>query len=177
MGITRKSAPILLALLLAGVALAAPSPAGHDDDFDRETFRQERRLERMVERLDLDRDQAEAIDAVLDAAREDARASRQRLHELRRAIHELLQAETVDETAVRQRFAEKAALEAEAAIRRDRVRRDVLDVLDDEQREQLAELREARLERREERRDDRREFRRQHRREHRRGSGGADGVR
>lgn len=144
---TRKILILVTAMLLtAGLTLAAPPShkghGGHDGhDFNRGEWRHERMLEKMIEHLDLSRSQAEQIESTLELAREDGRATREQIRALERQIHETLQADDMDETAVRQRFAEKAALEAEAAIQRSQVHRQVLSVLDDDQRAQLKELR------------------------------------
>lgn len=135
---TKKLLILTLSILLTtGLALTAPrNHDGHGEG------RQERRLERMIEELNLSRSQAEQIENVLGQAREDGRATHEQLRMLGREIRQALQAEVVDETAVRQRFAEKAALEAEAAIQRSQVHKQMMSVLDDDQRVQLSELRE-----------------------------------
>ena len=143
---TRKLLILVTAVLLtAGLTLAAPphrdGHKGHGGhDFDRGEERHERMLERMIERLDLSPAQAEQVESTFELAQEDGRATRKQIHELELQIHETLQADVVDETAVRQRFAEKAALEAEVAIQRSQVHRQLLSVLDDDQLAQFKEL-------------------------------------
>ena len=106
-----------------------------------------------LRRLDLSDAQEEQIDQVREEAREAAAEAREPIREARRELRDALRGEDMDEGRIRELAAAVASLEADALVRRARVRADILEVLTAEQREEMRELQERRRERLEERRE------------------------
>jgi len=106
-----------------------------------------------LRRLDLSNAQEERIDQIRDEAREAAAEAREPMRDARRELRAAMHGESVEEGRIRELAATVASLEADALVRRVRLRADILEVLTAEQREELHELQERRQERLEERRE------------------------
>lgn len=118
-----------------------------------------------LRRLDLSDAQEERIDRIRDEAREAAAEAREPMREARRELRDAMRGESVEEGRIRELAAAVASLEADALVRRARLRTDILEVLTAEQREEMRELQERRRERLEERRERRMERFRDRRRQ------------
>ena len=92
-------------------------------------------IDRLDERLDLTDTQREAIEAIFDGYRENLELQRQALREAHRALAEAAHAEVLDEDAVRALGQELGAAQAEHAITRSRMHREIRQQLTPEQQE------------------------------------------
>lgn len=95
----------------------------------------------MLERLSLTDAQKDQVKAILDAHRNDLQAVGQRMGTARRGMEGAIAADSVDETAIRTRAAEVAAVEADMAVLRARVRAEVVQILTADQLSALKDLR------------------------------------
>ena len=100
-----------------------------------------------LRRLDLSDAQEDRIDRIRDEAREAAAEAREPMRDARRELRDAMRGESVEEGRIRELAAAVAALEADALVRRARLRADILEVLTAEQREEVRELQERRRER------------------------------
>lgn len=114
--------------------------------------------------LDLTEAQREQVKGVMDAHKAEFEAQMQKLGPARRALQETITAETLDETAIRQRAAELAAVEADGAVLRAKVHAQVWGLLTPEQQQKARDLKAQRDQRRTQARE-RFEQRRQQRRQ------------
>jgi Spy/CpxP family protein refolding chaperone len=103
--------------------------------------------------LDLTEAQRAQVRAIMDAQRAATAPLLERARTARQALQEAIQAQPIDEGAIRARSAEVAVAEADLAVSRARLHADIVAVLTPEQQAELAERREQR----DERVDDRRE--------------------
>ena len=94
--------------------------------------------------LDLTDDQKSQIKAIGESHRAEFRAVGDKLRAAREGMRALIEADTLDESAVRAKSIEVAAAEAEAAILNAKVRTQTLQVLTSEQLAKLKELRTSR---------------------------------
>jgi Spy/CpxP family protein refolding chaperone len=94
--------------------------------------------------LDLTDGQREQIKAIVDSHQAEFKAVREKLGAAHQGMRALLDAETLDESAVRAKSAEVAAADADAAILQAKVRSETLTVLTAEQQAKLKELRATR---------------------------------
>jgi protein CpxP len=90
--------------------------------------------------LDLTEAQRTQVRAVMESHRAEFEAQAQKLGPARRALHEAVTAETLDESAIRQRAADVAALEADGAVLRARVHGEIWAVLTPEQQQKARDL-------------------------------------
>jgi len=145
---------LLGALVLSAAPLQAMPPAGPGPD-------PERMVGHLQAALDLDAGQVDALEALLRDARADAAADRERLRELRDALHDA--ALTAEPEQLHALSDDLGRVTAELVYSAALVQRDILALLSPEQaagyRELLAERRE-RMEERRERLDERREHQR-----------------
>lgn len=111
-------------------------------------------------RLDLNDAQREEVRGIMGTHEAAFRAVAQRMGEARRTLDEAVNAETFNEPLVRQRAADVAAIEADAAVLRAQVHRDVFGVLTPEQQQKARDLR-ADADKRQQERAERRKERRQ----------------
>ncbi|MDH5456990.1 MAG: Spy/CpxP family protein refolding chaperone [Gammaproteobacteria bacterium] len=102
---------------------------------------------RMADRLGLDETQRETVKNIMEAAQPEMKALREKL----RANHDALQALEAGDPEVQNIAASNGELATEATLLFSRVRGEIHAVLTDEQRAQLAEMKEDRKERRKER--------------------------
>lgn len=109
------------------------------------------RLERMAEHLDLDDAQRESVKNIMEAAKPEIKALRERARDNRKALRNIDPADPqVQNLAI-----ENGELATEGTLLFARVRGEIHAVLTDEQRAKLAEFQEKRKDRREERRQKR----------------------
>jgi len=94
--------------------------------------------------LDLTDDQKAQLKTIAESHRDELRAAGQRVGTAREAMRALIEADQIDENAIRAKSAEVAAAEAEVAILNAKVRQQSMQVLTSEQQAKLKELRESR---------------------------------
>lgn len=107
----------------------------HHDGFGDPT----RMLEMMIRHLELDDDQSQTIGDILEAAKPDIDALRERLQAARKAMHELDLSDSGYEANLQTLSTDIGALSAEAALLHGRLRAGVFAELTPEQRERAAE--------------------------------------
>ena len=98
-----------------------------------------RMLEMMTRHLELDDDQSQTIGDILEAAKPDIDALRERLQAARKAMHELDLSDSGYEANLQTLSTDIGALSAEAALLHGRLRAGVFAELTPEQRERAAE--------------------------------------
>jgi protein CpxP len=94
--------------------------------------------------LDLTDDQQAQLRKIREARQAEFKATGEKLRAARQGMRSLIEAETLNEGAIRAKAAEVAAAEAEVAILNARVRQESLQVLTTEQQQKLKEFREQR---------------------------------
>ena len=94
--------------------------------------------------LDLTDDQQAQMKAIADSHRDEFKAAGEKVRAARDGMQALLEAETIDESAIRAKSAEAAAAEADVIILNAKVRRESLQVLTSEQQAKLKEIRDSR---------------------------------
>lgn len=94
--------------------------------------------------LDLTDDQRAQLRKIREARQSEFKAAGEKLGAARQGMRALIQAETIDESAIRAKSAEVAAAEAEVAILTAKVRAESLQILTAEQQAKLKELRTSR---------------------------------
>jgi len=107
----------------------------HHDGFGDPT----RMLEMMIRHLELDDDQSQTIGDILEAAKPDIDALRERLQAARKAMHEVDLSDSGYEANLQTLSTDIGALSAEAALLHGRLRAGVFAELTPEQRERAAE--------------------------------------
>ena len=98
-------------------------------------------MARLARRLGITDAQKAQIKAVMQSHREERQALARRAADARAALRAAVTADTPDETAIRQRSAELAAVQADMAVARARVQAEVFQQLTPEQRAQAKTLR------------------------------------
>jgi len=94
--------------------------------------------------LDLTDDQKAQLKTIAESHRDEFREAGQRVGVAREAMRTLIEADQIDENAIRAKSVEVAAAEAEVAILNAKVRQQSMQVLTSEQQAKLKELRESR---------------------------------
>ena len=94
--------------------------------------------------LDLTDDQKAQLKKIADARRNDFQAAAQKVRAAREGMRALVEADSIDESAIRAKSAEIAAAEADVMILNARVRQESLQVLTSEQQAKLKEQRTSR---------------------------------
>ena len=94
--------------------------------------------------LDLSDDQRTQLRAIADSRRDEFRAAGDKVRAARDGMRALIEADTINESAIRAKSAEIAAAEADVTILNAKVRQESLQVLTAEQQQKLKELRSAR---------------------------------
>jgi periplasmic protein CpxP/Spy len=94
--------------------------------------------------LDLSDDQKAQLKKIRDARQAEFKAAREKIGAARQGMRQLLEAETIDEAAIRARSQEVAAAEAELGILSAKLRRESMQILTAEQLAKLKERRDAR---------------------------------
>jgi len=107
-----------------------------------------RMLERMVRHLDLSDEQTSRVEQIFQDGREQNRPLRERADTAHEAFAELMWADELDETALREAATALAEAQTELRVAHALAFRDLRDVLDEEQLATLAEFHEQRMERR-----------------------------
>lgn len=131
-------AALVVVLVVALPAAAARGP-GHEfgHGFGRH-------LDRMAEKLGLSDEQRGAIEAIHAASRTEAEPLRTQVRASRKAMHELMKAESFDEAGVRALVQQGSAAMAELAVLRARTGHAMRAVLTPEQRVEFDRMHEAR---------------------------------
>ena len=94
--------------------------------------------------LDLTDDQKTQLRTIADSRRDEFRAAGEKVRAARQGMRALIEAETIDESAIRAKSAEIAAAEADVTILNAKMRQESLQVLTAEQQQKLKELRSSR---------------------------------
>jgi len=84
--------------------------------------------------------QRDQIKAIADSHKEEWKALADRERAARTAVNDLVLADTIDETAIRQKSAEVAAVDADAAVARAHAHAEVSQILTTDQKAQLKTL-------------------------------------
>ncbi|MGE0704689.1 MAG: Spy/CpxP family protein refolding chaperone [Vicinamibacterales bacterium] len=103
--------------------------------------------------LDLTDAQEEQVRTILETRRASNEPLMERAQTARAALHEAIATQPVDEGMIRARSADLASVEADLAVARAQVQAEIMGLLTDEQKAELAEMRENRSERMEDRRE------------------------
>jgi Spy/CpxP family protein refolding chaperone len=91
----------------------------------------------MLRRLNLTDAQRDQIKAIADSHKDEWKALAERERTARTALNNAVTADTIDEAAIRQKSAEVAAVDADAAVARARAHAEMLQVLTADQKAQL----------------------------------------
>jgi periplasmic protein CpxP/Spy len=91
--------------------------------------------------LDLTDAQREQVRAIMESHKEDQKAIAERMIAARKALHEAIAADALDEAAVRSKAAEVGAVEADAAVLQAKIHAEVFAILTPEQAKKAKELR------------------------------------
>jgi protein CpxP len=91
--------------------------------------------------LDLSDDQRAQLRKIRESHEAEFKAVREKLRAARQGMRELIEADAINESAIRARSTEVAAAEADAAILNARVRAEAMQILTAEQQQKLKELR------------------------------------
>jgi len=139
--IVRKSLlgfAVAVAILAGGVwtGRLAAGPLGHGRHFSAQ-----RVFERIADRLDLSDTQREQVRDVLKSRKGGILASVDQVRTSRAALRQAIDADPVDEGAIRARAAAVGRAEADAAVLRAQIRAEILPILNDDQKQKLAALR------------------------------------
>ena len=94
--------------------------------------------------LNLTEDQQAQLRKIREARQPEFKAAGEKIHAAREGMRQLMESDTINESAIRSKAAEVAAAEAEVAILNARVRQESLQVLTSEQQQKLKELRDSR---------------------------------
>jgi protein CpxP len=94
--------------------------------------------------LDITEDQRAQLRKIREARQSEFKAAGEKLHAAREGMRGLMNADTINEGAIRAKAAEVAAAEAEMAILNAKVRLESMQVLTSEQQQKLKELRDQR---------------------------------
>ena len=142
-----RRSTITTALAIALVLAAAPARAegqGHHPGHPGSP--EGAPLQRMLDGLDLTREQADALKQPLQAHHEAMEANFDRMRGARTALEGAIRADTFDEAAIRRAAQSVAGVEADMAVSRAAILRDIRKVLTPEQLEKLGAMRERRHE-------------------------------
>jgi Spy/CpxP family protein refolding chaperone len=94
----------------------------------------------MLERLDLSSDQRDRVKQILDSHRDEQRALGDRAMKAHQALQDAVSGGTFDESTVRSRAADVAAVEADEAVAQARVVAEVYQILTADQQTRLKEF-------------------------------------
>ena len=108
----------------------------------------------MARQLNLSDAQKERFKSIEASHRDDMKALGDRAMAARQALAAVVTAETFDEATIRSRSAEVAAVEADMAVARARIRAELLQVLTSEQQAQLKQMQQRAASRRQHRQED-----------------------
>ncbi len=105
----------------------------------------------MIERLDLTTDQRDRVKQILDSHREDQQAIGKRAMAAHDALDAAMTSDSFDETLIRARAADVAAVEADETVLRARIYAEVLQILTSDQQARLKTMQTEMRQRREQR--------------------------
>lgn len=127
-----------VAILAGGVwtGRLAAGPLGHGRHLSAQ-----RVFDRIADRLDLSDTQREQARDVLRSHKDGILAAIQQVRVSRAALRRAIDADPVDEGAIRGRAADLGRAEADAAVLRAQVRAEILPILNDDQKQKLAAFR------------------------------------
>jgi protein CpxP len=91
--------------------------------------------------LELTDTQREQVKAVMESHRDEQKAIGDRMQPARKALHDAIAADTLDETAIRAAAAQVGAIEADAAVLQAKIRAEIVALLTPEQVKKAKELR------------------------------------
>ena len=94
--------------------------------------------------LDLTDDQKTQLKSIADSHRDEMRAAGEKMRAARNGLQQLVEADVIDESAIRAKSGEIAAAEADMVILNAKIRKESFQVLTSEQQAKLKELRDAR---------------------------------
>lgn len=95
----------------------------------------------MLRGLDLTDAQREQVKAIMESHRDEQTAIGDRMQAARKALHEAIAADTLDEASIRTKAAEIGAVEADAAVLQAKIKSEVSAILTPEQLKKAKELR------------------------------------
>jgi Spy/CpxP family protein refolding chaperone len=123
------------AILIGGVwtGRIAAGPLAHGGHFSADKI-----FARIADRLDLSETQRDQVRDVLKSHRDAILGQIQAVRSARLALHQAINADVVDEAAIRQKASDLGKAEADAAVLHAQIRAEILPVLNDEQRQKLA---------------------------------------
>lgn len=134
---------LVLAGLLAGatgVAMAGPGCGGRHDGMSGDERFSERMVERMAKRLNLSAEQRGAVQATLDQARPQLRATLDKLQANRAALRALSTGGTFDDAQAGKLAQEQGQLVADLTLQRARIGNEIDKLLTDAQRQKRTEM-------------------------------------
>jgi protein CpxP len=105
--------------------------------FGRHGMDSDSRIDRMAGMLDLSKEQRDKVRAIVDKARPQTRALRDKLSENHTLMHALMQQDTVKEADIRKLADNQGKLIADMIVQRSKMRNEIHAVLTPEQREKL----------------------------------------
>jgi protein CpxP len=94
----------------------------------------------MIERLDLTTDQRDRVRQIVESHRAEQQALADRAMKAHQALQDVVTATTFDESAIRARSADVAAVDADVAVAQARVYGEVVQILTSEQQDKLKQL-------------------------------------
>lgn len=122
--------------ILSGFAYAeASGKFPCNDSQNRTEMKHNKRLEIMVEVLDLSEAQQQQIQEVTEQEHTAMEGNRQKMHEVREQMHALLESDSFNEAAIRSLAESHAKLKTEALVARARVKNQIFQLLTPEQQE------------------------------------------
>ncbi|MFZ0751888.1 MAG: Spy/CpxP family protein refolding chaperone [Pyrinomonadaceae bacterium] len=144
-----RKAPIALLTFAAGVLLVAsgslraqtPQPQATSTDVVQQHRRQMNQIDQMLRPLNITPDQEERIQAIYDEMAEERQAATRRLRLAHRALSEAIQSPTPNEALIEQRSKEVSDAQATTIRLRSLTEARILQVLTQEQRMKLRQLR------------------------------------
>ncbi len=130
-------AAVAVAGLFAGRLVAGSMPEGGHGFGPHGGFGPQRFFEHLADRLDLTDPQREQVRAILKSHADEIEAQMEDGARARRALHVAVQADPIDEAAIRERAAEFGRVHGEGALMLARIRTEVLPILTAEQKARL----------------------------------------
>jgi Spy/CpxP family protein refolding chaperone len=126
------------AILVGGIwaGRLAAGPLGHGRHFSAQQI-----FSRVADRLDLSDTQRAQVREVLKSHKDAILAAIQQMRTSRAALRLAIDADPVDEGAIRARAAEVGRVEADASVLRAQIRSEILPILNDDQKQKMAAFR------------------------------------
>jgi len=133
----RMTIPLSLGMILALASVLTPAQT---EPGDAPPPGPGRRMERMIEGLDLTAAQEAAVKDLFRAHHDMMWDGREQMRAARTVLHERIHSGDFDEVAIREAAAAVAAIEADRAVERARLQRQLREILSPEQMDQLREM-------------------------------------